>query len=328
MTALTFTKASKRQARLRMALVAPSGAGKTWTALAVALGYDPKTKKFVKANALGERVAVIDTERGSASKYADDPFPFEVLELESFSPETYIEAIETAAAADFDVLIIDSLSHAWMGKDGALELVDETTKKSQSSNSWASWREVTPMHNRLVDEIIGAPMHVIVTMRTRTEWVVEDDGNGRKVPKKIGMQPVQRKGLEYEFDVVADLDLQHNLIVSKTRCSALDDKMFAKPGADVGGLLKMWLSTGVPLASPEQHGELLAAIVALTDLDAEKDWRDIAEAAARRDHGHGTAELTETEMSALLVSLNEYAAKLREEAAPVEGEQTKLAAAS
>lgn len=312
MSAITFQKASKRQARARLALVGPSSSGKTYTGLSIGTG-------------LGNRMAVIDSERGSASKYSD-LFEFDVLEPESFSPETYIEAIKAAGAAGYDVLLIDSLSHAWMGKDGALELVDVATKKSQSSNSFAAWREVTPMHNQLVDEILRSPMHIIATMRTKTEYVLErDERTGKTAPRKVGLQPVQRAGLEYEFDVVADLDLQHNFIVSKTRCPALDDKLFTKPGRDVAEILKTWLDTGEPLATPEQHGELLQAIVALTDLDADKDWRAIAEAAARRDYSRSTPELTQKEMAALVEQLNTHAAALR---VPVATEEKPAEAAA
>ena len=302
MNALTFQKASKRQARLRMALIGPSGSGKTMTALKI-------------GSNLGQRVALLDTERGSASKYAD-LFDFFVLELETFNPESYIAAIEAAGAEGFDVFIIDSLSHAWTGKDGALELVDQATKRSQSGNSFAAWREVTPLHNKLVDAIVSAPMHVIVTMRTRTEYVVEkDERTGKSTPRKIGLQPVQRQGLEYEFDVVADLDLQNNLIVSKTRCPALNDQLFAKPGPEVAAILKTWLSDGEPVASQEQYGQLLEAVVALAELDPAKDWNQIAEQAARRDYKHGTAELTQSEVTELTANLVAHAAKIREEQA-------------
>ena len=125
---LAFQKATKRQAKLRMALIGPSGSGKTFTALTL-------------ATALGKRVGVIDTEHGSASKYADR-FAFDCLNLTSFSPGTYVEAIAAAAAAGFDVLIIDSLSHAWSGKDGALEQVDKKAAASRSGNSFTAWRDV------------------------------------------------------------------------------------------------------------------------------------------------------------------------------------------
>jgi len=239
MSTFGFVKATKTQSRLRLGLIGPSGSGKTYTALRIAKG-------------LGTRIAVIDTERGSASKYAGDVADFDVLELDSFAPATYVQAIRAADEAGYEVLVIDSLTHAWTGKDGTLEMVDRIAKRSgERGNSFAAWREVTPEHNALVDAILRARCHVIVTMRVKTEYVLEENERGKKVPRKVGLAPIQRDGLEYEMDVVADLDHDHNLIVSKTRCAALDRAVFREAGEDVAGILKRWLSDGAPAPAPK-----------------------------------------------------------------------------
>ena len=235
---MVFKKATKEQAKLRMGIIGPAGSGKTYTALITARNLVPDGK-----------IAVIDTERGSASKYADI-FEFDVCELESFHPENYIKTIQAAEEAGYDVLIIDSLSHAWAGKDGALELVDKAAARERG-NSFAAWRHVTPLHNAMVDAIIGARLHIIVTMRSKVEWVIEKDERGKSVPRKIGLQPVQRDGLEYEFDVVADMDLDNNFIVSKTRCPALRGSVIHCPNEEPAKTLRAWLSDGVPVVEPE-----------------------------------------------------------------------------
>lgn len=228
----SFKKATKSQLKLRLALVGPSGTGKTYTALRVAKG-------------LGSKIAVIDTERGSASKYAGSKFDFDVLELETFSPRTYVDAIHAAEAEGYDVIIIDSLSHAWMGTDGALEQVDKAAARTKG-NSFAAWRDVTPMHNGLVDAMLACKAHLIITMRAKTEYVLEEGKNGTKVPRKIGMAPIQRDGMEYEFDVVGDLDYDHRLVVTKTRCDELDGAVIVKPGEEFAATLARWLSDGEP----------------------------------------------------------------------------------
>src|SRR6266542_6290831 len=202
---ITFKPATRQQAKLRMALLGPGGSGKTYTALLL-------------ATALGERVAVIDTEHGKAGLYADE-FRFDAFEPETFSPETYIEAIQAADAAGYDCLVIDSLSHAWAGRGGALEMVDQAAKRN-SGNSFAGWRDVTPLHNRLVDTMLGARLHVIATLRSKVEYVLEEDAHGKKVPKRVGLAPVQRDGLEYEFDLMGELDSDNRLTVTKSRCKA------------------------------------------------------------------------------------------------------------
>ena len=251
-----FQKAVKYGALLRLALIGTSGSGKTYSALAIATG-------------LGLPIAFIDTERGSARKYAD-LFDFDVLELESFSVDNFIAAINAAERGGYKVLIIDSLSHAWSGKDGILEFVDMETAKSRAKNAYTSgWRAATPLHNKLVDTILGCKMHVIACMRSKSEYVMEEI-NGKKVPRKIGLQPVQREGMEYEFDVLGDLDQDHNLIISKSRCAAIDNKLFAKPGAEFAAILNEWLGgSPAPVAKPSAPAPTPAPAAPVTPLRSE-----------------------------------------------------------
>jgi len=246
---MQFKPAVKYQSRLRLALIGPAGSGKTYSSLNI-------------ARYLGDKVALVDTEHGSASKYAD-LFRFDVLELTSFSPQVYVDAIR--AAVGYDVLILDSLSHAWMGKDGALELVDRAAKRA--GNSFAAWREVTPLHNMLVETMLSSPLHLIVTMRSKMAYVVEmDDKTKKTTVRKVGMQPVQRDGLEYEFDVVADMDVDNTLIVSKTRCPALKGQVIPCPGEEVASTLKAWLA-GEP--APTHRERIVTRIQDLAQESAE-----------------------------------------------------------
>jgi len=244
-----FKKAVREQIRLRLALIGPSGSGKTWTALSV-------------ASSLGDRVAVIDSEHGSAKKYADR-FEFDCAELDSFNPTTYVTAIQAAAAEGYPVLVIDSLSHAWMGKDGALETVDKIAKRNPAGNSFAAWRDVTPMHNALVEAMLAFPGHLIVTMRAKTDYVMEEytTSNNRKAtrPVKVGLAPIQRDGVEYEFDVVGDLNLENDLIITKSRCPALSGQVLSKPGQQFADTLNQWLNVGTPAKVVEFPAQPIAA---------------------------------------------------------------------
>lgn len=240
-----FRKATREKAKLRLALVGPSGSGKTYTALTLA-----------KTLAQGGRIALIDTERGSAEKYAGDVADFDVCDLESFAPLTYAEAIDDAAAAGYPVLIIDSLSHAWTGTDGALDQVDKRGGKFQA------WRHVSPQIETMVDTILRYPGHVIVTMRTKTAYEVTKNDRGQTEVVKLGLAPRMREGIEYEFDVLADMDLKHTMTVTKSRCISLADKVIRKPGADVAERLLDWLSNGA-----EPAVERALAMVAAGDLD-------------------------------------------------------------
>ncbi|MBS2031953.1 MAG: ATP-binding protein [Deltaproteobacteria bacterium] len=268
-----FTQATKKQARLRLALTGPAGSGKTWTALAIATG-------------LGGRIAVVDTERGSASKYAD-LFRFDTTELENFHPQKYIDAIAEAERADYDVLILDSLSHEWSGKGGALELVDAAARRSKSGSTFNAWRDVTPLQQALMDAILRSRCHVIFTMRSKVEYVLEDR-DGKKVPRKVGLAPVQRDGVEYEADVIGELDLENVLTITKSRCPALTGQVISKPGAALGKTLAAWLSDGVqtpvvatstpppPQPDDDPVEEVMSAIErAKTNTDLGAVWRRI-----------------------------------------------------
>jgi nucleoside-triphosphatase THEP1 len=232
-----FKKATKAQAKLRLGLIGPAGSGKTMTALRVAHG-------------LGGRIAVIDTERGSASLYAGERgLGFDVLELETYEARHFIEAIADAEAAGYEVLIIDSLSHAWAGKGGILEFVDKAAKRS-GGGSFSGWRDATPLHNQLVDAILGAKMHLICTLRSKVEHVIEQV-NGKTQVRKVGLQPVQRDGLEYEFTVVGDVNQDHELIVTKTRAAFLKDAIVREAGEELGKQLRAWLGSGdAPAPAP------------------------------------------------------------------------------
>lgn len=236
MPANPFQKATKKRSKLRLGLIGPPGTGKTYTALAIASG-------------LGKKIAVIDSEHGSASLYADI-FQFDALNLEECSPQNYIQLIGAAEQHGYDVVVIDSLSHAWMGKGGALEQVDNAAKRSQSGNTFNAWRDVTPWHNRLVEAMVASPLHVIATLRSKMEYVVEDNGRGKQVPRKIGLAPIQREGLEYEFTLAGEINLNHELMISKTRCPLFTDAIIPKPGAEFAAQLLGWLESGEEVADP------------------------------------------------------------------------------
>lgn len=221
-----FQKASRKSVKIRLALVGPSGSGKTFSSLLIAKG-------------LGGRIALIDTERGSGELYSH-LCDYDVAHLSPpFTPGKYIEAIKMAEAAGYDVLIIDSLSHAWSGEGGVLDLHDRASKALR--NSFTAWREVTPHHNALVEAILSSSCHIIATMRTKTAYEVSQE-NGKAKVSKIGLAPVQRDGMEYEFTVVMDLCVDgHVGTASKDRTGLFDGKHVI-PSEKTGRELNRWLS--------------------------------------------------------------------------------------
>lgn len=242
-----FKKADRRKKKLRLALDGPAKSGKTLTALrfAMELGRHEAAKQGRPGQ---PRVAVIDTENASAAGYQGDvydghPIEFDVIELADFSPTRYSELTREAGRLGYDVLVIDSLSHAWSGKGGALELVDKKTEQNRG-NSFSGWKDITPLQNEMIETIIRSSCHVIVTMRTKTEWVMETNERGKTVPRKIGLAPVQRQGVEYEFDIFIDVDSDHIAHVSGSRCGAIDGKCSTQPGAEFFRPVLHWLEQG------------------------------------------------------------------------------------
>lgn len=236
-----FQKATKTQARLRLAIDGPSGSGKTWTALVAATVL-----------AQGKRIALIDTERGSASLYADH-FDFDTCNLDNYHPQKYIDLMHMAEEAGYGVIVIDSLSHAWEGTGGALDLVDQAAARSQSKNSYFAWKDITPLQRELVDAMLQSKCHIIATMRSKTEYVIEEvEKNGRTIqmPRKIGLAPIQRQGMEYEFTIVADMSADHTLVVSKSRCDLVADAVVKKPDQKFFKTILEWLNSGAPAPEP------------------------------------------------------------------------------
>jgi len=226
-------KAVKTRSFFQIAFIGPPGSGKTWNALRMARGFAGPTG----------RILLIDTERGSGSLYADEPDiagEFDVIELDTFSPTNYKDAIQLGIKEKYNSIVIDSLTHAWSGVGGALEMVNDITARSKSQNSYVSWRDVTPIHNQMVDAILKAPLDIVVTMRSKVEYVQEKDATGKTVIRKIGLQPQQREGMEYEFTAVLDCDMEHNVIVGKTRCRDIDGKIYRMPGYEIAEELMKW----------------------------------------------------------------------------------------
>jgi AAA domain len=234
MSANGFSRATKQSAKFRGAFFGPSGAGKTFTTLRVGKGL-----------ARGGRIGLIDTERGSASKYADQ-FDFDVLELADKSIDGYCHAITMAAAAGFAVLIIDSMSHAW---DALQEHVDQLARTKYRGNTWSAWSEGSPLQRKFIDAILSFPGHILVTMRSKTEWKTTESG-GKSKPERVGLAPMQRAGTEYEFDFLIELTTEHLATCIKDRTGRWQDKIIDKPGEALGESLADWLSQGAAPADP------------------------------------------------------------------------------
>lgn len=264
---MKFEKAMRKKAKLRLALTGPSGSGKTYSALLVAKG-------------IGGRIAVIDTEKGSASLYSDVA-EFDVLELDPpFSPERFIEAISAAEQAGYDCLIIDSITHEWGGVGGCLELVDTIAKTKFRGNSWSAWSEINPRHRSFLDAILRSSMHIIATMRSKTETAQVEE-NGRKKVAKLGMKSEQRDGVEYEFTTVLDIGHEsHHAIASKDRTKLFSNADPVVLSEQTGKQLLNWLDSGAVNPAEESLKAFTESAAGVENFDSlkalfEEAWRTL-----------------------------------------------------
>lgn len=295
---MAFRKAERKQAKLKIGLSAPSGAGKTYSGLLIAYGICGDWSK----------IAVIDTENGSAELYSDLG-EYSVCSITPpFTPKKYIAAIHEAVEAGFKVLIIDSLSHAWSGEGGLLDMQDKAVKASRSGNSYTAWREITPEHNRLVDAILQSDIDVIITTRAKADYVITDD-NGKKSIKKVGLAPVFRDGLEYELTVFFDLTQDHIATASKDRTGIFDGQNF-KPTSETGKLLADWRNGGAVAPKPEKptlsnlsKARQIAELIKGTDVTGDQITEFIS---THFGDGLKTNDLTDEQFNKLYSAISKY----------------------
>jgi len=228
---MNLRKSERKNAKIKMALQAPSGAGKTYSSLLIAKGL---------TNGNYSKVAIIDTENGSADLYAHLG-EYNVLSLKPpYSPESYVEAIDVCLKAGMEVIIIDSISHCW---DFLIEY-----HASLPGNSFTNWNKVTPRQKTFINKILQSDAHFIATMRVKQDYVLNNK-NGKMVPEKVGMKAIQRNDLDYEFTVVFDVDIKHFAKVSKDRTGLFSDKPEFVITSGVGNQIKEWCNSGTNIVA-------------------------------------------------------------------------------
>lgn len=229
-------KAQRRAAKIRLGLASPSGGGKTYSALLIAKGLAGSWDK----------VAIIDTENGSADLYSHLG-DFNVLQLTApYNPEKYIDAIRECEQAGMEVIIIDSITHEWSGVGGCLELQQIATERQRIKNTYTAWKEVTPRHQKFIDAVLQSNCHIITTVRSKTDYL-QVEHEGKKSIQKVGMAQVTRDGFEYELTVSLELDVNHYAVTSKDRTCLFEGKPSFIPSEETGKMLKEWCESGVDI---------------------------------------------------------------------------------
>lgn len=224
---MELKKSERSKAKIKMALQAPSGAGKSYSALLLAQGL---------TNGNLSKVAVIDTEAGSSNLYAHIG-SYNVLNLESpHSPERYIEAIDLCIKSGMEVIILDSISHCW---DFLLDY-----HASLTGNSFTNWNKITPRQKAFVEKILQSDIHIICTMRVKQDYVLSEK-NGKMVPEKVGLKAIQRDEISYEFTIVFDIDYKHFATASKDRTNLFEGKPQFVINSNTGKKILDWCNSNI-----------------------------------------------------------------------------------
>jgi hypothetical protein len=292
MTAGLFRTAQRRKAKLRLGIDGPSGSGKTYSALLIAKGL---------AGGDLSKVALIDTEHGSGDLYSDMG-PYAILTFDPpYTVQRFVKAHDAAVDEGFEVIIIDSLTHFWTGEGGILDAVDKIAATSTSGNSFAAWKKGTPLQKLFLDTQLSSPCHIIATVRSKVEWVIEENERGKKVPRKVGLAPEQRKDLEYEYTLMLDLSREHIAAAGKDRTGLFDNRLEI-PSEKLGAELLAWLEGGADAPVPKAvipetvaiNEVQVRALKAIRSVFSDDEWLEALEQFAARsvmDLSHDDAEL-------------------------------------
>ena len=244
---MELRKSSKKQAKIKLALQGCAGSGKTYSALLLAYGLCNDWSK----------IAVIDSENGSADLYANLG-QYNVLPLQDkFTPETYVEAIKVCEDAAMEVIIIDSISQCW---DNLLEY-----HANLPGNSFTNWQKITPRMNQFMQTILQSSSHIICTMRCKQDYVLNEK-NGKMVPEKVGLKAVMRDGVDYEFTIVFDINMKHQALASKDRTSLFIGLPEFTITAETGKKILEWCNDGVNVDTIRQKIQEVSTIEGLTAL--------------------------------------------------------------
>jgi hypothetical protein len=227
---LQLKKATRKQVKLRVGLSAVSGGGKTMSALLLAYGMTNDWSK----------IAVIDTENGSASLYSHLG-EFNTIDLSApFSPERYIECIKACEDAGMEVIIIDSITHEWDGKGGIIDI-----SNSMTGNSFTNWAKLTPRHDAFINSILQSKCHIISCVRRKQDYEMTKDKDGKIKVEKAGLKEITREGFEYELTLNFNLEINHHATASKDRTGLFMDKPEFIITSETGKTLINWCNDGV-----------------------------------------------------------------------------------
>jgi hypothetical protein len=194
---------------LRAGFTGPPNSGKTIAALQTAHLMAPNP----------ERILVLDTE-GGAMQYRNKEVAgmqlgnFQVVRMYAPYTAKRHEEIVEQNQGNFDILVVDSLSHEWRGKGGAT--FQKKAKEGQAGgrgDGRAQWNQILTDHNSMMDTLANNRFHLIATVQSKGE---AEYASGGVVPNKVP-DIEQRTGTMYYFDLFVYIDRLRQHFLMKSR---------------------------------------------------------------------------------------------------------------
>lgn len=240
-------KAVREKIYCKIALMAPSGGGKTYSSLRLATGMAHEIERETGKKA---KILMGNTEQKRGYYYANE-FGYDIVDIEApHKPEKYVEFINFAVSEGYDILIIDSSSHEWEGRGGCLEL------HQQAGGQYQHWKNITPRHNKFIEAIADAPIHIIATMRGKDQYEMTKDNSGKASVQKLGVGAKQRDGFEYEFTCTFLIDQKTSTAeAQKDNTHIFEHEVATLLSEEYGERIIKWANSGKGYTPPVRGRE-------------------------------------------------------------------------
>jgi hypothetical protein len=217
------------------------------------------------------KIGVISSEYAS-SQLLQHRFPHDIIDLaevdenghiakDAFSASRYQEAIKLFTKAGYQVIVIDSLSHLWEGEGGILDAVNKPGQNTFNDG----WGQNTPIYREVIQTILSARCHVLITLRAKDEYKQEaytkPNGEPGTRPKNVGQCPVMRKGFGYEMH----LKIRMDSMIGYVEATAMQD--YIPRGEEIEAIdddfavRLLGALDGVPLPEPSEQQKAMRTLL-------------------------------------------------------------------
>lgn len=267
---MALKRAVRSKMKVPVLLMGASGSGKTVSALLIAKGIVWEMFPDLSDDEKWGKIAVIDTEHSRSTLYAG--MTINEQEIGSFlhydltapyTTERYSTAFNECKMAGCEVVIIDSITHAWSGEGGVLD------KVNMLGGKFNDWSKVKPDEQKLLQLFLDSEVHVIATVRSKQGYEVTKTDDGKIEIEKIGLKSDQKDSLEYEFAITFQLYQSHLAEAMKDNSNIFEGRFLITE--NTGKKIYEWAEEGIDVKALEKKKKLetINSIVELSEKSEE-----------------------------------------------------------